>query len=46
MELMLAGNVASLIDQPLEFDPASCKIVNNDQADRALRPHHREGWTL
>ena len=46
IELMLLGNVATLVGQPLEFDPAACKIVGNDEADRALRPEHREGWAL
>jgi len=39
----LLGNVASLINRPLEFDPVPCKITNNDEADRALRPERREG---
>lgn len=46
MELMLLGNVASLVGQPLEFDPVSCTIANNGEADRALRPEHREHWML
>ncbi len=46
MELMLLGNVASLVDAPLEYDPVACKITNHDEADRALHPDHREGWTL
>jgi len=46
IELMLLGNVASLVGQPLEYDPAACKILGNDEADRALRPAHREGWAL
>ena len=46
IELMLLGNVASLVGKPLEFDPAACKIANNDEANRALRPEHREGWAL
>ena len=46
IELMLLGNVASLTAQPLEFDPAAGKITNNDEADQALRPAHREGWNL
>ena len=44
VELLLLGNVASLLDQPLEFDPVSCKIVNNEEADRALRPPYRDPW--
>jgi len=43
---MLLGNVVSLVNQPLEFDPVPCKITNNDEADQALRPKHREGWAL
>ena len=46
MELMLLGNVASLAGEPLEFDPVRCNITNNDEADQALRPEHREGWAL
>ena len=46
MELMLLGNVGSLFGEPLEFDPVSCTIANNDEANRALRPEHREGWAL
>ena len=46
MELLLLGNIASLVDQPLEFDAVRCKITNSDEADQALRPLHRDGWTL
>jgi len=42
----LLGNVASLVDGPLEFDPVAMKIVNNAEADALLRPEHREGWTV
>jgi hypothetical protein len=45
-ELLLLGNVASLVRQPLEFDPMACKVVNHAEADQALRPEHRKGWTL
>jgi hypothetical protein len=44
IELLLLGNVATLFDKPLEFDPMACRIVNNDEADRLLRPARREGW--
>ena len=43
IELMLLGNVASLVNPPLEFDPAACKILGDDEADRALRSEHRKG---
>ncbi len=46
MELLLLGNVATLFKEPLEFDPATCKVVNHDEADRLLRPARREGWEL
>lgn len=46
MELLLLGNVASLVGQPFEFDPVACKIPNNEEADRALRPPRRQGWSL
>jgi hypothetical protein len=46
IEFVLLGNVASLVGRPLEFDPAACKIVGDDEADPALRPVRREGWEL
>ncbi|HUT88542.1 MAG TPA: hypothetical protein VMY37_03545 [Thermoguttaceae bacterium] len=46
MELPLLGNVAGLFDQPLEFDPARCRIVNREEADRAIRAEYRDGWSL
>ena len=46
MELLLLGNVASLVEGPLEFNPLAMKIVNNAEADALLRPEHREGWSV
>ena len=46
MELMLLGNVATLVERPLEFDPVACNIPGDAEADAALRPPHREGWAL
>ncbi len=46
IELLLVGNVATLVGQTLEFDPVACKIVNNAEADALLRPKYREGWSL
>ncbi len=45
-ELLLLGNIATLTGKPLEFDPVACKITNNEEADRAIRPVRREGWAL
>ncbi len=46
MELLLLGNVATLFDQPLEYDPVACRIVNPQAADPLLHPPHREGWEM
>jgi len=46
LEMLLLGNVASLVDGPLEFDPVSCAIVNHAEANRMLRPPRRDGWAL
>jgi len=46
MELLLLGNVASLVLEPFRFDPAQCRVVDHDAADRALRPAPRAGWSL
>jgi hypothetical protein len=46
IELLLLGNVATLVGQKLEFDPVAMKVVNNAEADALLRPEHRQGWSL
>jgi hypothetical protein len=35
-----------LVGRPLKFDPVACKIADDGEADRALRPPHGKGWTL
>jgi len=45
-EFVLLGNVATLFEGPIEFDPPAMKIVNNAEADRLLRRDYREGWEL
>ena len=46
VELLLLGNVASLVDRPFEFDPLACTIPNDEEANRLLRPPYRNGWSL
>jgi len=46
IELLLLGNVAALVDGPLEFDPVACRIVNHEEADRKLLRPYRNGWSL
>ncbi len=45
-EFVLLGNVATLVGEPIEFDPSEMKIVNNSEADAALRYEYRQGWSL
>jgi len=46
-ELLMLGNLATLFrGQALRYDPVACKIVNNADADKALRREYREGWEL
>jgi hypothetical protein len=45
-EFLMLGNVATQIEDRLEFDPISMKILNNEQADALLRSQYRQGWSL
>ena len=45
-EFLMLGNVATQFEGKLEFEPAAMKIVNNAEADAALRPEYRKGWSL
>ena len=46
LELLLLGNICTGLSRPIEFDPIACKIINDDEADRALRPPRRDGWPV
>ena len=46
MELLMLGNIASLVGKPFQYDPLAGRIADNAEADRALRCAYREGWTL
>jgi hypothetical protein len=45
-EMLQFGNVSTLHEGPLEFDPLKCRIVNSEKADAALRREYREGWSV
>ncbi len=46
-EWYLLANIATLFpEKTLEFDPVACRIINNPEADKLIRPTYREGWTL
>jgi len=45
-EFVLLGNVATLAGQTIEFDPVEMKIVDNIEADQALKYEYRQDWSL
>jgi len=46
-EFNMLGNVATQFEGVLEYDPLEGKIVNNEEADKALTMgEYREGWKL
>jgi len=45
-EFLMLGNVATQFDGPIEYEPPAGRIVNNDEANRALASEYRKGWSL
>ena len=45
-EVVQLAHVASLTKGPIEYDPASGKIVNSAEANQWLHRPYRSGWTL
>jgi len=45
-EFVLLGNVATRFGRTIEFDPVAMKVVNDAQADGALKRDYRAGWSL
>ncbi|NQU20145.1 MAG: Gfo/Idh/MocA family oxidoreductase [Candidatus Nealsonbacteria bacterium] len=45
-EMLLLGNVALLAGKPIEYDPATGKVVNDADANRFLHRTYRAGWEL
>jgi hypothetical protein len=45
-EFNMLGNVATQFEGAIEFDPLACKVLNNADADKALRHEYRAGWSL
>ncbi len=45
-EIILLGHVATLANQPIEYDPLAGKIVNCPAANPLLHREYRAGWTL
>jgi len=45
-EFLMLGNVATLIGQPLTYDPVTGEVLDNEAAQAALHQEYRQGWTL
>jgi len=45
-EFNMLGNVATQFGEPLDYDPLAGKIVNHEEANKALTSEYREGWSL
>ena len=45
-EFLMLGNVATQFEGKLEFEPMAMKVLNNVEADAALRCEYRNGWRL
>jgi hypothetical protein len=45
-EMMLLGLVAYRVGKKLEYDGATGRVTNNDEANALLSRKYREGWTL
>jgi hypothetical protein len=46
IEMLMLGNVATLLGRPIEYDPHTGTCAGDDEATAALDLEHREGWTL
>jgi hypothetical protein len=46
LELLLLGNICTLLGSEIEFDPIACKTSKDEEANRAIRPPRREGWEV
>jgi predicted dehydrogenase len=45
-EFLQLGNVATQFEGRLQYDPVAGKIVNHQEADKALASEYRKGWSL
>jgi hypothetical protein len=46
IELLLLGNICTELGRKIEYDPVAGTIVNDNAANRALRPPRRAGWEV
>lgn len=45
-EIVLLGNIAHRVGQPIEYDPAKGKITNHSPANSYLGKEYRKGWEI
>ena len=45
-EYVLLGNIATLVEGPIEYDAVNATIVNHATANQLTRREYRTGWTL
>lgn len=45
-EIVLLGNVAHRVGEPIIYDPKTGKVTNNQRANQLLRKDYRKGWGL
>jgi predicted dehydrogenase len=45
-EALLLGNVALRTGQPVEWDSAAMRVINNSSAQMIVKPEFRKGWHL
>jgi len=45
-EAMLLGNVAVRLGKAIDFDPASGRVTNVEEAARFIKPEFRKGWEI
>ena len=46
IEMLMLGNVATMLGRPIEYDPITGNCPGDDQGTAALDREHREGWKL
>lgn len=46
LELLNLGNIASAVDRPLEYCPATMRLIGDAEADALINPPYRKGWKL
>jgi len=45
-ELLMLGNVATLVGEPLTYDPVTGTVLDHPAAQAALHTPYRKGWSL